>query len=395
MKVVQINITCQNGSTGKICAAVSELLTQKSIENYILFNSGASTLSNAFKYTDKTRVNFAALSSRILGNWGFEGKGSTRRLIGYLDQLRPDVLHLHNLHSHACDLGMLFSWIHRHRVKVFWTIHDCWPFTGYCMHYEMIGCEKWKTGCGGCPQRKEYSWFFDRSEALFRKKKALTRDLDMTLIAPSQWTANQIQSSFLGDYPVKVIYNGVDLNAFSPTESALRQRFRLEKKKIVLGVAFGWGKKKGLDVFIELSQKLGDDYRIVMVGTDDKLDAALTESITSIHRTENRHELAALYTTADVFVNPTREEVLGLTNLEALACGTPVITFDSGGSPETVDKDCGVVVPKDDIELLIKEIRRVCETHPFSAQACIDRARRFEIRERFQDYIRLYEESAL
>lgn len=395
MKAVQINISCQQGSTGKICAAVSELLTEKSVENYILYNNGTSTLPNAVKYTDKTRVNLAALSSRILGNWGFEGGGSTRKLIGYLDKIRPDLIHLHNLHSHACHLDMLFSWIRRHHVKTFWTIHDCWPFTGYCMHYDMIGCDKWQTGCGGCPQRKIYSWLFDRSAELYRRKKELTRDLDLTLIAPSEWTARQIQKSFLNNYPVKVIYNGIDTAVFCPAASDVRERYCLKDKRIVLGVAFGWGKKKGLDVFVEFSQRLSDDYRIVLVGTDDKIDAALPGNITSIHRTQDQRELAALYSAADVFVNPTREEVLGLTNLEALACGTPVITFNSGGSPETIDSSCGIVVPKDDVLSLIREVRRVCETRPFSAQACIERARRFEINERFQDYIRLYEETAL
>ena len=161
MKVVQINLSCQIGSTGKICAGISRLLTQNQIENYVLYNSGDSTMENAIKYTDRQQVKRAALASRIQGNWGFEGKPATRNLLAWLDKLQPDVLHLHNLHSHACNLEMLFAWIKKHKVKVFWTFHDCWNFTGYCMNYDMIGCLKWKSGCKNCPQKKTFSWFFD------------------------------------------------------------------------------------------------------------------------------------------------------------------------------------------------------------------------------------------
>ena len=390
MKVVQINISCQSGSTGKICAAVGELLTQRQVENHVLYNNDSCEMDNAVKYTDAKSIKLSALSSRVFGNWGFEGKASTHRLLALLDKIEPDIIHLHNLHSHACNLELLFSWIKRHNIKVFWTMHDCWAFTGYCMHYDMIGCDKWRTGCGKCPQKKNYSWFFDRSASLYEKKKQLTRHLDLTLIAPSQWTAEQTRKSFLSNYPVKVIYNGIDLNVFRPVESDIRSRYRLENKRVVLGVAFGWDRRKGLDVFVRLAGSLGDSYRVVLVGTNDTVDAGLPGNICSIYRTTNQEELAALYTAADVFVNPTREEVLGLTNIEALACGTPVITFDTGGSPETIDETCGAVVPKDDVAALTDEIRRVCETAPYSSQACRSRALLFDGREKFREYCELY-----
>ena len=395
MKIVQINISCQSGSTGKLCAAISELLTQKQIENFVLYNNGSSDLPTARKYTDKTRVNLAALSSRVLGNWGFEGSGSTRRLIALLDQIRPDMIHLHNLHSHACNLAMLFSWIKRHEVKVFWTMHDCWAFTGYCMHYDMIGCDKWLTGCRCCPQKKSFSWLFDRSAVLYRRKRDITRNLDLTLIAPSEWTAQQTRRSFLCNYPVKVIYNGIDTTVFRPTDSDVRARLGIDEKYIVLGVAYGWGRKKGLDVFVDLAGRLGADYRVVLVGVSEQQASQLPDRIVALPRTGSQRELAELYTAADVYVNATREEVLGLTNLEALACGTPVVTFASGGSPETIDPSCGTAVAKDDIPALCAEIVRVCTASPYSEQACVARAAQFEIRERFQDYIRLYEDASV
>ena len=393
MRVVQINVTCGSGSTGKICAGISEKLTRRGIENYILYCVGGSEMPNAIKYTDNRSIKAAALEARIKGNWGFEGKASTQRLIKELDRLKPDVVHLHNLHSHACRLDMLFAWLKKNKPKVFWTFHDCWGLTGYCMNYEMIGCDKWKSGCSKCPQRKSYSWLFDRSSYLHNKKKSLISDLDITFIAPSKWTSAQIQASHLSGFPVKVIYNGIDLSVFKPTNSDFKKKYSLGEKRVVLGVAIGWGAKKGLDVFIELSKRLSDDYRIVLVGTDESVERSLPKQITAIRKTQDQRELAQIYTAADVFLNATREEALGLTNIEALACGTPVVTFRSGGSPETVDETCGVVVGKDDIAQTVREITRICEASPFSSQACMSRARNFDGDEKFTEYTKLYFDS--
>lgn len=390
MRIVQINISCGSGSTGKICEGISKELTQNGTENYVLYNSGSSKLPDSVKYTDSRRIKTAALESRIKGNWGFEGKASTKSLLKELDRLKPDVVHLHNLHSHACNIEMLFRWLRENNVKVFWTFHDCWAFTGYCMHYDMIGCDRWKSECNSCPQKKSYSWIFDRSRELFLKKKQITSGMDLTIVAPSKWIAEQAKQSFFGAYPVKVIYNGIDLSVFKPYESDFRERYSIGSKRLVMGAAIGWGERKGLDVFIELSKRLNDDYKIVLVGTDERTDELLPKNIISIHRTENQTELAKIYSAADVFFNPTREEVLGLTNIEALACATPVVTFDSGGSPETIDPACGAVVDKNDIDSAIREIKRICETRPFSKEACLKRASRFDGKEKFSEYAELY-----
>jgi glycosyltransferase involved in cell wall biosynthesis len=227
---------------------------------------------------------------------------------------------------------------------------------------------------------------------MHNRKKALFSGLDMTIVTPSQWLADLVKQSFLKDYPVKVIHNGIDLNVFRPTDGDFRQRYGIpESKKILLGVAFGWGVRKGLDVFVELAKRLDpEQYRIVLVGTDDRTDAQLPKNIISIHRTNNQQELAQIYTAADLFVNPTREEVLGMVNLEAIACGTPVVTFRSGGSPECVDDTCGSVVDCDDFDGLEREIRRICAERPYSAENCLKRAVEFDANERFREYIRLY-----
>jgi glycosyltransferase involved in cell wall biosynthesis len=392
MKIVQINITCGSGSTGKICISVSNLLTTENIENYILYVSGKSSFPYGVKYASDKYIKLQALKSRIFGNYGFNSQYATKRLIKKLDQIKPDIVHLHNLHGHNCNLTMLFSYLKEQNIKLFWTFHDCWAFTAYCPHFTMVKCDKWKKECHDCPQLKNYSWFFDRSKFLFKEKKNLFQGLNLTIITPSQWLADLVKQSFLKDYPVKVINNGIDLSVFKPTESRFREKNGLIGKKVVLGVAFGWGVRKGLDVFIELAHHLPDNYRIVLVGTNDNVDKRLPANIISIHRTQNQKELAEIYTAADVFANPTREEVLGLVNVESLACGTPVVTFRTGGSPECIDETCGSVVDCDDIDAMEFEIRRICEDKPYSMEACLARSKKFDMNERFEEYVKLYKE---
>lgn len=390
MKIVQINSHCGSGSTGKICVAVSKLLTENGIENYILYGAGNSEYPLGKCYMSGLETKVQALQSRILGNYGLNSKAATKRMLQMLDEIQPDVVHLHNLHGHNCDLRMLFQYLREKKTKVFWTFHDCWAFTGYCPYYDMAGCDQWKTSCKNCPQKRKYSWFFDRSHYLFEKKKELYGDLDMTIITPSHWLAAQVKQSFLHKCEVKVIHNGIDLNVFQPRESDFREKYHCQNKYIVLGVAFGWGLRKGLDVFVELSKRLDDRFQIVLVGTDEKIDQQLPSNIISIHRTQDQIELAQIYTAADVFVNPTREDNFPTTHLEALACGTPVVTFDVGGSGEMLDSDCGCAMQKNDISALEKEIMSVCEGFSFSQKNCVWKAKAFAAEEKFKEYLNLY-----
>lgn len=397
MKVVQVNTVCGNGSTGKIVVEVSQMLTEMGVENYVFYNSGTSTYPLGIKYMSDLDGKLQAVKTRVLGNFGFNSQKATRKLIAELERIRPDIVHLHNLHGNTVHLGMLVNYLKKRPYKIFWTFHDCWTFTGYCSHYDRIGCNQWREegGCHRCPKRRATSWFFDRSHYLYEKKKALFSDLDMTVITPSRWLADQVKQSFLKNCDVRVIHNGINLKVFHPCESEFRKKYHLEDKYIVLGVSQIWCIQKGTDVFVELSKRLDDRFRIVMVGTNDQIDKQLPESIISIHRTNNQAELAKIYAAADVFVNPTREEVLGLTNIEALACGTPVITFATGGSPETLSPDCGCSVPKNDLDGLESQIRRICETKPYMSEACVERAQDFDTVARFRDYIALYTEKNL
>lgn len=390
MTVVQINVTCGKGSTGNIVLSVSKLLTQDGVENYILYSSDKSEYALAKKYTNAWELKWQALFSRVFGNYGFTSKRLTKRLLLELDKIKPDVVHLHNLHGHNCNLRMLLSYFKKNKIKLYWTFHDCWAYTAYCPHYAMVGCKKWQTGCERCPQRKRYSWFFDKSHKLYNKKKKLFSCLDLTIITPSEWLAGEVKKSFLKEYPIKVIHNGIDLSVFKPTESDFREKYGIGDKYIVLGVAFGWGQRKGLDVFVELAKRLGQRYQIVLVGTDKKVDKLLPSNIISIHRTQNQKELAEIYTASNVFANPTREENYPTVNMEALACGTPVVTFNTGGSPEIIDETCGVVVNKDDIDSMEREIKRVCEDKTLSGEACLERAKGFDAQKRFEEYVDLY-----
>lgn len=390
MKVVQINAVCGSGSTGRICVAVSELLSAQGIENYIFYASGQSCYPLGRRYMTGLEVKMQALRSRIFGEYGFNSRKATKRLLTALDEIQPDIVHLHNLHGHNCHLGLLFAYLKAKGIKVFWTFHDCFAFTGYCTHYDGIGCDRFQRGCHDCPQRRTYSWFFDRSRKLYEQKKHLFNGLDMTIVTPSHWLAEEVKKSFLKDCEIKVIHNGIDLSVFQPRRSDFRDRYALGDKFLILGVAFDWSRGKGLDVFVELSKRLDDRFRIVLVGTDEEVDKLLPSSILSIHRTQNARELAEIYTAADVFVNPTREENYPTVNMEAIACGTPVITFDTGGSAEISDATCGSVVPKNDIDGLEREIRRVCEKRPYTEEACLSRAKSFDQNERFKEYVELY-----
>ena len=391
MKIVQINSVCGKGSTGKICIAVSELLSSKGIENYILYASDNSNYPLGTKYMSDLNVKLQALKSRVFGNYGFNSRFATLQLLKELDTISPDIVHLHNLHGHNVHLETLFSYLKEKKIKIFWTFHDCWAFTGYCPYYDLVACEKWKIECKDCVQSRKYSWFLDRSSHLYRAKKSLFKGLDLTIITPSQWLAAEVKQSFLKEYPVKVINNGIDLSIFRPQESDFKKKYNIEDKFIVLGVAFGWGERKGLDVFIELSKRLDERFQIVLVGTNEQVDKKLPDNIVSIHRTNNQTELAEIYTAADVFVNPTREENFPTTHMESLACGTPVIAFNTGGCSEMLNEKCGIVTEKENLEELVEKIIAVCCDKLFSEKDCIVRAQDFDQQVKFEEYISLYE----
>ena len=396
IKVVSINLG-PYGSTGKIMLEIHKMVKHQGSDSKMIIPYSGEELFDSTDYyvlgNAKTKK-LNAYSCVLTGLDGCFAWFTTKKLISFLKRQKIDLLHLHNIHYSYINLPQLFRFIKKNNISTIWTLHDCWSFTGHCPHFMYEECNKWQTGCHHCPRYKMYpKSIYDNSKFMWKlKKKWFTGVGNLTIVTPSQWLADLVKQSYLKDYPVRVIHNGINLSIFKPAESNFREKHHIQDKKIVLGVAFGWGERKGLDVFVELSKRLPPDYQIVLVGTDKHIDEQLPQNIISIHRTHNQTELAEIYTAVDVFVNPTREDNFPTVNMEALACATPVITFKTGGSPEMIDETCGISVEKDDVDELEKQILYVCETHPFSSMACTERAKTFDMHDRFAEYIALYKE---
>ena len=393
-KVVSINLG-NYGSTGRIMIGIAKAARDR---GYIAYNAYPESYYVQPK-ADGDIIICSTLANRLnqklayyTGLNGCFAVFSTRRFLHTLDKIRPEILHFHNLHNSYINLPMLFRYVKKHHIRVIWTLHDCWAFTGHCPYFTLAGCDKWKTGCGACPQLSDYPPSrIDLTRFLWKKKKKwFTGVEDLTIVTPSRWLAGLVKESFLAEYPVKVINNGIDLNVFQPTESDFRKTHGIPEY-MVLGVAFDWGRRKGLDVFTYLAQHLDERFQIVLVGTDDKIDAELPPNILSIHRTHDQRELAEIYSAADVFVNPTREDNFPTVNIESMACGTPVITFDTGGSPEMIDDKSGRAIACEDKEGLCQEVIRICTDRETAfKQDCVNRANQFEQNDRFADYVELY-----
>lgn len=401
MVIAEVN-TLAYGSTGKIMFDLAETARK---HGHTVYTFSAKTFRRGVKndYLERPFHTYYGseagnLVHKVVGGvTGFNGylsSWATRKLIKQFEERNIDVLHLHNLHEFCINLPMLFGWIKKNNIKVIWTLHDCWSFTGHCPHFSMIGCDKWKSGCGGCPQKNVYpKSYIDTTSFMWRKKKEwFTGIKNLTIVTPSVWLARLVKESFLSEYPVKVINNGIDLNVFKPTSSKFRQEHGIDDDTyVLLGVSMGWGDKKGLDVFQCLADKLDDNYHIVLIGTDDATDKKLPENIFSIHRTANQTELAEIYTASDLFVNPTREDTYPTVNMESIACGTPVLTFKTGGSPEMVNEQTGAVVACDDVEELIREFERISTQRPFRKSDCVHNAQMFDKYKKFSEYVDLYE----
>ena len=391
MKIAQINTTCGMGSTGKICLSISKLLQDNEIDNRVYYSESHTDYPYAIRYATKFDLKFGALRSRMIGNYGFNSRLATKKLISELKSFDPDIVHIHNIHGHNCDLRLLSKYLHTTKKKVIWTFHDCWAFTGYCTYFTALSCDKWKDGCNHCPQRKKYSWLLDNSSKLYDLKRELFTGLELTIVTPSMWLSELVKKSFLREYPVNVIHNGIELNTFKQRQSSIREKLGIpEDSVLLLGVAFDWGYRKGLDVFNKLSEILSSDYIIVMVGVDDKIRHEISDRIIKLNRTKNQIELSELYSTADIFINPTREDNYPTVNMESIACGTPVITFDTGGSPEMISEGSGIVVQPEDLEGIISAIEFLMKNKNHFKQMCLEKATQFDQEICFKDYINLY-----
>lgn len=388
MKVLQINSFFSVGGPPRIVNGIYDTLKEQGHECKIAAaREGLYAPEDSWRIGNDLNVKFNGVMARVFDNEGFNAKKVTKDLIKKIEEYDPDIIHLHNLHGYCINVEILFDYLKRSNKKVFWTLHDCWTFTGHCAHFMLAKCDKWQTKCMNCDQKHVYpaSKVLSCAERNFERKKAAFTGLrDMTIVTPSQWLADLVGQSYLKEYPVKVVHNGIDTSVFKPMPSDIRQRYGLEDKKIVLGVAQNWGKSKGLDDFVKLVSMLGDSYKIVLVGLTDKQVSELPDNMIKITRTKNAAELAEWYTAADLFVNTTYEDTYPTVNLEAQACGTPAITYRTGGSPESVP--AAHVVEQGDMEALVALIKELC----FAESPEITDAQNYDRKTRYEDYIKLY-----
>lgn len=390
MKILQINTTINSGSTGRIAEDIGNVFMVQGHSSAIAFGRGdRPSRSKKIKIGNKWNTYSHVFQTRLLDNHGFASKAATEKLIEEIEAYKPDVIGLHNLHGYYLHVGVLSEYLKTKAIPVVWTLHDCWPFTGHCTYFDRVDCEKWKTHCRNCPLTSYYpkSWFRDRSYKNFEDKRAaFTGHPNLTIVTPSHWLKNLVKQSFLKEYPVEVIHNGVDLEVFKPQKHS-------ENKKIVLGVASPWTERKGLDDFLKLRKELPDDVKIVLIGLDQSQINSMPKGITGIARTESTEELADWYSRATVFVNPTYIDNFPTTNIEALACGTPVITYHTGGSSEAVDDSTGKSVLKGDQNSLLNAVLTYLKSENAKTKKnCRRRAvKYFNKDERFQDYFDLYE----
>ena len=404
-RIVQINpVVRTNTSTGRIMQEIGSLAESNGWLNWCAYSKGRDgereCVTESIAVGDRWSVAAHGVLTRLFDRHGLGSAGATRKFVKRLKEINPDIIHIHNIHGYFLNYPLLFEYLRESDVKVVWTVHDCWLYTGHCYYYSAAECDKWQTGCGDCPQRGAFprSLFVDRSRRNFSNKKSafmsIPRDR-MVIVPVSEWMREEMSKSFFRDSRFEVIHNGIDTSVFHPCEG-LEMHRRLgvgADKKIILGLASIWSKEKGLDDFIKLSRLIGPDEVIVLVGVDDKTAGQLPDTIRSIRRTENIEMLAQLYSEATAFVNPTWQDNYPTVNLEAISCGTPVVTYNTGGSIESVTDVTGKVVEQGDVAGLLAAVREIeslgadCFRQP-----CRDYAlAHFRQEDRYRDYLRLYE----
>ena len=396
-KIVEINVT-HLYSTGRIMFQIAEAARKEGMS--------VTTFSKKTRTAKKEKIDNHYLVGSVIENtlhryfsWytDFQDCGTyfgTRKLIRQLKKIQPDIIHLHDVVGWYINISLLFKYLKKANIPVVWTFHDCWAYTGRCIYYDYVKCEKWMNGCNGCIQLDGYpsTKLFDHASWNYKRKKKLFTSLDnMTIVTPSEWLKKETKKSFLKKYPCIVINNGIDTSIFKPRKSNFREQYGLEEKKIVLGVASNWGQiRKGYKYMLYLADNLDEDYKVVIVGLDENEVDCIPDNIVSINKTSDDKKLAEIYSAADVFVNPTLEDNYPTTNMEAIACGTPIVTFETGGSVETVTEYSGMVVPQKDVEKLKNAVEYVAENEEKYFQRCVEMGKTFDKKLRFKEYIDLF-----
>lgn len=377
MKVVQINAVCDYGSTGRIVSEISEYLDDHGVDNIILYGNGTSDRSNAKKIGNGFDHKIHALLSRITGKQGYFSKHATKKTLEYIDSFKPDIIHLHNLHGNYINLPVLFKYIIDKQIPVVITLHDCFFFTGKCVHYLIADCYRWQESCGHCPQLKNgnISWFFDRTAKMLKDKKEwYDRIKNIGVIGVSRWITGEARGSILrSSKELETIYNWIDLDKFYPHVSDVRKKLQIQSKYIILGVSISWSSEKGIDDFNRLADMLSDDFVIILVGAKTE---NINKKIFHIPRTTDIKMLSDLYAAADVFYNPTRRETFGKVTAEALSCGTPVVAYNTTACTELVPEECGYIEQIGDVDAVCKDIYDIVNSDYNYEKSCREFAER-------------------
>ena len=404
MKLLQINpVIRANTSTGRIMQEIGELAMANGWESYIAYSYGRDGIkpcsSKLVPVGNRLDVAWHGLWTRLTDRHGLASCRATSSFIREIERIKPDIIHIHNIHGYFLNYKILFEYLSKANIPVVWTVHDCWLYTGHCYYYSFAGCDKWKTHCDNCPQRKEFptSWFTDRSRKNFSDKMASFTSIPkerMTIVPVSEWIKGEMQQSFLKDANFQVIHNGINLDNFQIRDSkVIRTKYGLGDRHIILGVASIWMEEKGWNDFMQMAAQLRPDEVIVLVGVTEEQKKTLPANVIGISRTENVHQLAELYSAAVAFVNPTWQDNYPTVNLEAIACGTPVVTYRTGGSIEAITPDTGIIVEQGDVQGLLDAVRQIEQRGKgYYQKACRQYAvENFKKEERYAEYMRLYE----
>lgn len=391
---MQLNATANWGSTGKIAEQIGIKAIEQGWESYIAYGRNMNPSENKLiKIGNKINVYEHYLENKLLDNEGLASRIVTKNFIKEIEKIKPNLIHLHNIHDHWLNYRILFSYLKTLQIPVVWTQHDCWAFTGHCAHFDSIKCNKWKTGCYNCPLKSHYS--LDHSRRNYELKKELFNSLkSLTIVPVSNWLSKLVKESHLKGNSIRTISNAVDLSVFKPQESNIKEEYGLADKKILLAVSSVWPNYKGLKDYIHLSNYLTEDFQIVLVGLSKEQINKLPPNILGLERTNNVQDLVKLYSAADIVLNFSYLETFGLTTVEGFACGTPSIVYNKTASPELISPETGVVVEAGDYESIIQAIEQICtKGKTYYSSQCIERAKKmYNIKDRFQDYINLYNE---
>lgn len=389
--LLQINSTANWGSTGKIAEQIGKCAISKGWNSYIAYGRCMNPSQNILiPIGNKLSPYLHFAEQRIFDNEGQCSRIETKRLIQQIKKIKPDIINIHNIHDHYINFKILFRYLNKTDIKIVWTFHDCWAITGHCMHFITKKCDRWMTGCYECPMKGEYpKTILDRSKRNWNLKKRLfSENRNLTIVACSDWMANFVKKSFLSEKCLNVIHNGCDIKLFSQQTRNIKHRYQ------ILAVSSVWYPNKGeLDIYKLRSMLPEDQYEIIMVGLSAEQVRKLPIGIKGIQRTQNIQELAQLYSDADVLINPTYEDNFPTVNIESLACGTPVITYRTGGSPEAIDIFTGAVVEQGDLDALcqkIQEFRNESYKEKHSIDCRLRAEKLFDMEKCFERYIDMY-----